>query len=471
MDQILLAAPPVFCVYSLTHGVLRIKVTLRQEYLEAASEYLARLDNSYSYFPEDDTPVFVRGKGSRLYDPDGNEFLDMVAGYGALNQGHTHPKIVASLLAQADRLTHTSATLSDVKIEFAEKLASISPIPNTKVHFDLGGARAVEGAKLLTRAYTGKSKVISFHNSFHGRSTGSLSMYDADTFHHLFHSPRDYYSASYPYCYRCPAGLKKETCNYECLNGVYDILEENKDIGAIIVEPALGARGYIIPPKTFFKKLRRICDKYGLLLIDDEIQMGLGRLGSMFACEYYETVPDIILLSKSIAGGMWPLSAILASKDIMERIRPGTLGSTFAGAPLGCAVGIASIEVIEEEQLCRRSLEYGEYFMEELHKHLSEFPIIGNIDGIGLGIGIELILPNGEPATEEAQKLQLTALRNRLLLQRGGPAKNIINLIPALTITKAEIDEAVLRIRENLMLVLGEPEVIEHISSVKPVSI
>ncbi|MBN2723474.1 MAG: aspartate aminotransferase family protein [Deltaproteobacteria bacterium] len=442
-------------------------MTIKENYLRAASESLARLDNSYSYFPEEDTPVFVKGKGVRLYDPDGNEYLDMVSGYGALNQGHTHPKIVASLLAQANRLTHTSATLSDVKVELAEKLATLSPIPNTKVHFDLGGARVVEGAKILTRAYTGKSKVISFQNSFHGRSTGSLSLYNADTFQHLFNSPRDYYSAPYPYCYRCPVGLKKESCNFECLKGVYEILDNNNDIGGIIVEPALGARGYIVPPKGFFKKLRRICDKYGLLFIDDEIQMGLGRLGTMFACEYYETVPDIILLSKSIAGGMWPLSVILGRKEIMERIRPGTLGSTFAGAPLGCAAGLAAIEVIEEEKLCERSRDLGVYFMEKLNERFSEYSIVGNIDGIGLGIGIELVLPNGEPATEEAQMLQLTALRNGLLLQRGGPAKNIINLIPALVITKSEIDEAIDRIEENLIKVLHEPEIIEHISSVK----
>ena len=243
---------------------------------------------------------------------------------------------------------------------------------------------------------------------------------------------------------------------------MYEILDNHHDVGGIIVEPALGARGYIFPPRGFFKRLRRICDEYGLLFIDDEIQMGLGRLGYMFACEYYETVPDVILLSKSLAGGMWPLSAILGRKEVMARIRPGTLGSTFAGNPLACGIGLASVEVLEEEKLCDASRDNGAYFLEQLRTRLAGYPIVGNITGIGLAIGIELVLPNGDPATEETQRLQHVALRNRLLLQRGGPSKNMINMIPALVITRAEIDEAVDRFEENLQRVLQDPAVQEH---------
>ncbi|MBU1238679.1 aspartate aminotransferase family protein [Myxococcota bacterium] len=437
-------------------------MTNQEKLLERAKSSLARLDNSYAYFPEEDTPLFVRGKGCRLYDADGNEYLDLVAGYSALNQGHTHPKMISSLMKQANRLTLTSATLSDVKVILAERLAALSPIPDSLVHFDLGGARAVEGAKILTTAYTGKPKVISFSNSFHGRSTGSLSLYNADTFQHLWNVPRDYYTVNYPHCHHCPVGKEKASCKYECLNKIQETLDTYHDIGGIIVEPALGARGYIFPPKGFFKRIRRICDEHGLLFIDDEVQMGLGRLGKMFACEAYDTVPDIILLSKSLAGGMWPLSAIIGRKEIMERIRPGVLGSTFAGAPLACAAGIAALDVLEEEHLCDRAVEMGAYFTEKLRARLENYKVVGNIDSIGLAIGIELQLPNGDPATEETQKLQLLALRNGLLLQRGGPSKNIINLIPALIITKAEIDEAVDRFEKYLNMVLKEPEVIEN---------
>jgi 4-aminobutyrate aminotransferase-like enzyme len=439
-------------------------MTKNQKLLNKAKNSLARLDNSYAYFPEDETPLFVKGVGVRLWDADGNEYLDLVAGYSSLNQGHSHPEIVSSLLKQANRLTHTSATLSDVKVELADRLASISPIPDTMVHFDIGGARAVEGAKILTTAYTGKPKVISFGHSFHGRSTGSLSLYNADTFQHLWNVPRDYYTANYPICAKCPEGKEKATCKYECLNTIQDTLDKHHDIGGIIVEPALGARGYIFPPKGFYKRIRRICDEHGLLFIDDEIQMGLGRLGSMFACDIYDTVPDIILLSKSLAGGMWPLSAILGRKKIMQRIRPGILGSTFAGSPIACAAGIAALDVLEKENLSRRSLEMGEYFVKKLKIQLEKYDIVGKIEGMGLAIGIEFNLPNGDPATEETQTLQLTALRNGLLLQRGGPSKNIINMIPALIISKAEIDEAVDRLEQNIQQMLEVPEIIENIS-------
>ncbi|MGM0597945.1 MAG: aspartate aminotransferase family protein [Myxococcota bacterium] len=431
-------------------------MTKKEKYLKIAENSLAKMDNSYKYFPEEDTPMFVKGKGVRLYDPDGNEYFDMVSGYSALNQGHTHPKIVASLMNQANRLTHTSATLSDAKIELAAKLSKMSPIPDTLVHFDIGGARAVEGAKILVRAYTGKSKVISFTNSFHGRSTGSLSMYNADTFQHLFNVPRDYYQANYPYCYRCPMGKEKGSCSFECMDSIKKTFENNNDIGGIIVEPALGARGYILPPEGFYKKLRRLCDEHGILLISDEIQMGLGRLGSMFACEIYDTVPDIILLSKSLAGGMWPLSAILGRKEIMEIVRPGTLGSTFAGAPLACGVAITSLEVIEDENLCERSEILGSYFKNELEDRFSQNSMVANIDGMGLAIGVEFNLPNGDPATEETKKIQHIALKEGLLLQRGGPFKNIINMIPALNITREEINEFIDRFEQVVLKVENE---------------
>jgi 4-aminobutyrate aminotransferase-like enzyme len=444
---------------------MRYVMNKSNDYRERAKETLARLDNSYAYFPEDETPIFVKGKGCRLYDPDGREYLDMVAGYSALNQGHTHPKIISSLMKQANKLTHTSATLSDQKVLLAEKLVELSPIPNTMVHFDLGGSRIVEGAKVLTRAYTGKKKVISFQHSYHGRSTGSLSLYNADTFQELFNVSRDYYSTPYPYCKKCPVNKEKATCKYECLDNINEILENHSDVGGIIVEPALGARGYIFPPKGFFKRIRRICDEYGILFIDDEIQMGLGRLGKMFACELYDTVPDIILLSKSLAGGMWPLSAILGKKEIMTNVRVGTLGSTFAGAPLGCAIGLASIEVIEEEKLCERSVEFGKYLLDETIKKFSSHELVGGIEGCGLAIGIEFELPNGNPATEETQRIQFLGLRNGILLQRGGPSKNIINLIPPLTITKEEIDEFIVRFDNILHILMKEPKVIENIEN------
>lgn len=433
--------------------------------LERASKVLARIDNSYAYFPEDETPVFNHASGIYLYDPDGVQYIDMVSGYGTANMGHSHPHIIQALMRQAHRVSHTSATLSDVKIELAEKLAALSPIPDTLVHFDLGGARATEAAKVLVRAYTGKPKIISFTNAFHGRSAGSLSMYNADQFQFLYNTQRDYYTAPYPYCRRCPMGKTAGACQYECLGKVQEILREHKDIGGVIIEPALGARGYIFPPMDFFKRLRRICDEHGVLMVDDEVQMGMGRLGTMFACELYDTVPDIILLAKALGGTMWPLSAVLGRRAIMQSVRPGTLGSTFAGAPLACRLAIASLEVFEMENLCEKSRENGRYFLDQLRARCQGYPLIVHIEGRGLAIGIEFELPNGDPATAEVERLHHMALRKKLLLQRGGPAKNLINMIPALNITREQIDEVVNRFVELLNDLLLEPQVVESVAA------
>lgn len=437
----------------------------QEEYLNQASKVLARSDNSYTNYPANETPVFNRGEGIYLYDLDGVEYIDMTAGYGTANQGYTHPHIVQSLLRQANLLAHTGATLTKVKIELAGKLAEISPIPETLVHLDLGGSRATECAKVFVRAYTGKPKVISFSNSFHGRTAGSLSMYNADQYQFLYNIQKDYYTAPYPYCHRCAFDKTCESCNWECIDKVQGLLQEHRDVGGVIVEPALGEFGFVFPPMDFFKRLRRVCDEYGVLLISDEVQMGLGRLGTMFACNLYDTVPDLILLANSLAGTMWPLSAVLGRRPIMQSIRPGTLGSTFAGAPLACGVALASLEVFEMENLCQRSQMLGEYFLDRLRKRARGYPLSMNIDGRGLAIGIEFELPNGAPATNEVAILHRMALRKKLLVHHGGPAKNMLNMIPALTITREQIDDAIDLFIELLNDLLLEPKAVEDMVS------
>ncbi len=427
-----------------THG----HTDLNNETLVAkAEQHLAKIDSSYVYYAPD-APIMVRGENTHVYDVNGREYFDLVSGFSALNQGHCHPAIVRTLTEQSSRLTHTSQTLSESKILLAEKLANISPIPKALVHFDLGGSRAVEMTLLLVKAFTGKTKFVAFQNSFHGRSMGALSIHDLDTNANFVQVPANHYKANYPYCFRCPLSKEPSSCHLECASDLEEICSKYDDIGAVIVEPALGARGYIFPPLRFLKHVREVCDRYNLLMIDDEVQMALGRTGTMFSCSDSEVVPDIIVLSKSICGGFWPLAAVIGRRDIMQSVPPGTFGNTFAGNPLACAVALTSIEVIEREGLCENSRRVGEYFRAELLKLAREFRFLGSVEGRGLGIGVEIVTADGRsPDAVRTQAIVRGGLKHGLLLQRGGKYKNRLTLIPPLTLTEREVDEICRRLR------------------------
>lgn len=425
-------------------------MTKSGRWLELEKRSCARFDKPWSYF--EIPPVFEKAQGTTLVDVDGKEYIDLVAGYSSLNFGHCNADLIESARDQMNILTQTSNMLTLTRIMLAERLSKITPINgNSKVYFDIGGTVAIEVSMKLANAHSKKEKFIAFENAFHGQTFGSLSLMDTSALEKYFRIPKNRYLVPYPNCYRCQLGLDYPGCGLACTEPIRETLASHDDCAAIIAEPAVGSKGYIFPPNEFFKELRTIADEHDLVFIDDEVQMSLGRTGKMFCCEHYDTKPDIIIIAKSLGGGLWPISAVIGKQEIMDAIPPGTHTSTFCGNPLGCALGLKSLEMIEEQKLCSRSEKMGSYFMKQLEELKDRHPIIGHIEGKGLAIGIEFIKDKSKtPATKETKQITELGLKNGLLLKRAGAFKNRIALSPSLTIEKSEIDIAVSRLSSIL---------------------
>lgn len=371
--------------------------------------------------------VISRAEGIWVEDPEGNRYLDMLSAYSSVNQGHRHPKIIQALKNQADLVTVTSRAFYNDKLgEFYEKLSFVtkkeSVLPmNT-------GAEAVETAIKAARRWgyekkqvaENKAKIIVATNNFHGRTTTIVS----------FSSEESYKSGFGPFA---PGFKIVEYGNIEELKSTVD-----ENTVAVMLEPIQGEAGIVIPEEGYLKKVRKLCTDENILFIADEIQTGFGRTGKMFACDWEEVVPDIYIMGKALGGGVFPVSAIAADKEIMDVFTPGSHGSTFGGNPLASAVALAALEVIEEEGLASRSLELGNYLIEKLKEIKSEK--VKEIRGRGLFVGIELT----EPARSTCEKLKALGVICK------ETHENTIRLAPPLVITHDEIDWAVEKIKKVL---------------------
>jgi 4-aminobutyrate aminotransferase-like enzyme len=418
---------------------------------ELAQRYCAKFDNTFRYFSAEDNPIFVRANGVYLHDHTGKKYLDLNSSSGALNFGHCHAELLEALTSQAATLHLASNRLTDKSIHLAQRLSLLSPIVDAQVYFDCGGANAVDAAKKLAIAYKRKPKIASFGYSFHGRTFGALSIYNSDNLKSQgIRIPKDYESFYYPYCLHCPVGLQEEVCQVECFGNLLEVyLERNQDIAAVIFEPGLGAGGYIFPPLKAIRRLSDICDRYGILLIADEIQMGMGRTGKMFSFQHYGVTPDIILLSKSLAGGMWPLSAVIARPEIMQSLPLGAHSSTFAGAPLASALGLKAIEILERDQLLEAAKVKGELLLEELKRVFPEEETGVRVEGRGLAIGIEFNDPSsGKPAPALKEETRRLAFQKGLFILGRGPYNNRLTLIPPLIIEQEQLLTAIELIHE-----------------------
>lgn len=392
--------------------------------------------------------VARKGEGAIVEDVDGNRFLDFNAGIAVVATGHCHPKIVDAIQAQAARLIHMSGT--DFYYEelavLAEKLAAVAPgsVPR-RVSFGNSGAEAVEGAIKLARYWTGRGTLIGFLGGFHGRTMGALSLTARKSVQRRGFGPLvpGVVHAPYPYCYRCPFGQKPDTCAVECVKHIEDTLLKTiapaDEVAAIIVEPVQGEGGYIVPPPAFFEELARIARSNGILLIFDEVQSGMGRTGKMWAAEHFDAVPDILAVAKGIASGM-PLGATVARAELMNW-PPGSHASTFGGNPVSCAAALATIELLETE-LIQNAEKMGHYLMDRLRTWPERFACVGDVRGLGLMIGIELVRDQG---TREKHP----GLRDRVLelaFERGvlvlGAGENTLRLCPPLVITRDQCDFA-----------------------------
>ena len=406
--------------------------------------------------------VIDKAKGAVVTDANGRDYLDCFAGISVVNAGHCNPEVIAAAKAQMDKLVHCSSYLYHVEpvANLAKKMAEIAPGKNQKkTFFGNGGAEAIEGALKLARLFSGKHEFISLHASFHGRSWGALSI----TGNYGRKKKGGPYApgvafAPAPYVYRSEWPNDAEECGRQCARAIDDVVRfaTSNDVAAFIAEPVMGEGGILVPPGNYFQEVKKVLDHYGSLFIADEVQSGFGRTGKMFAIEYYGVEPDILVTAKGIADG-FPLSAYTARPEIADAYKPGDHLSTFGGNPVSCAAALANIAFMERENLPAKAADTGAYAMNKLRDLQKQNPIIGDVRGAGLMIGVELIKDEKKtPATAEAEALRDACLKNGLLIGVGGVYGNVVRFQPPLIITKEQIDQA-LDIFKTALAQIGQP--------------
>lgn len=397
--------------------------------------------------------VAARGEGAVVEDVDGNRFLDFNAGIAVVATGHCHPRVVEAIRQQAARLIHMSGTdfYYENLVELAERLGRLAPGGVARrVAFGNSGTEAVECALKLARYHTGRDKFIAFLNAFHGRTMGSLALTARRAVQRRGFGPLvpGVVHAPYPYCYRCPWNRTPDTCAVECARHIETLLKTiapADEVAAIVVEPVQGEGGYVVPPRKFFDELQQIARRSGILLVLDEVQSGVGRTGKMWAAEHFDLTPDIFAVAKGIASGM-PLGATVARAEIM-RWEPGAHASTFGGNPVSCAAALTTLELLEEG-LLENAARMGAYLMERLREWPRRFPCVGDVRGLGLMIGVELVRDGREPAAELRDEVVQAAFERGLLVLGAGDST--IRLSPPLTISRAQCDCAIEILEECL---------------------
>jgi 4-aminobutyrate aminotransferase len=405
-------------------------------------------------------PVIVRGSGAQVWDADGKEYVDMLAGFSVSNVGHCHPAIVAAINDQAGQLLHYFDLPNEPRERLAGRLAAIAPGDNAKrVVFGVTGADAVELAIRLARWYTGAPMILSAYGGYHGTTGGTMAATAKGGMWAYYYPvlPGDSGHAKIPfsYPYRCPVGASPENCAEACIEYTRRLLLGKEspftefrghvsNVAAVLLEPCQASAGYIIPGDGYLRGIRDLCDEFGFLLIDDEIQAGMGRTGTMWACEHEGVVPDMIATSKGLASGL-PISALITSDEIAASWGPGAHVATFAATALASAAANATLDLYESEQLVRRAADIGGYFRQRLEELQERHPILGWIDARGLFIGLEFVRSRvtKEPAADEAAWMLDYCVREGLLFEKGGYYYNRFQLIPSLVIEKDSIDRAV----------------------------
>jgi len=404
-----------------------------------------------------DTLVMSRARGWAVEDLDGNVFLDFAGGFGSLNAGHCHPRVVEAIQAQAAKLHQAMSVAAEPRTLLLEKVLSLVGGPSRKkLLFATSGTEAAEMAIKLARRATGRHEIIAFEGGFHGRTMGALSLtgrrnqreglpFLVPGAHHV----------PYPYPYRSPLGDTPETCIAGTIRYLDEFLSNPAsgwgEVAAVIVEPVQGNGGMIPAPLGFLRALRALCDRHGLLLIFDEVMSGFCRTGRTFAFQHEEGIePDLLVLGKSISGGV-PLAAVVARAEVADATGPVTESGTYSGNVIACAAGLASIAVYEEEGLTGRADEMGSYFLKHLEALAPGYGMVGEVRGRGLMLGVELVrdrtsrdpLPLAKTASE-------MALKRGLLLYPGGHYGNVISFLPPLIIGEAQVDRAVAILEEVL---------------------
>jgi 4-aminobutyrate aminotransferase/(S)-3-amino-2-methylpropionate transaminase len=387
--------------------------------------------------------VADRARGSTITDVDGNTFVDFVGGVGVANVGHNHPRVLEAIAEQAERFLHTDYTVIPYEgyVELAERLGGLVPIGGeTRAAFFNAGAEAVENAVKLSRLYTKRQGVIAFEGAFHGRTWMALTMTSKTHPYKKGLGPfaPEVYRTPYPNAYRGPDAKTALTA----LEGLFTTHVSPEHVAAIVFEPQQGEGGFLPAPQEFVDGLRRICDDHGIVLVADEVQTGFGRTGRMFAMEHFGVEPDLVIVAKSIAGGL-PLSGVVGRATIMDHPHSGAIGGTFIGNPVALAAALAVLDVFEEEQLVERAQLLGAALRARMLDWQSRWPRIGDVRGLGAMLAIELVRDPAtkEPAPELVEAVVGAALQRGLLLLKAGVNGNCIRVLCPLTTTDAELDD------------------------------
>lgn len=390
------------------------------------------------------SPIVVdRAEGCYLYDADGGRYLDFTSGIGVTNTGHCHPRVVAAIQEQATRLLHGQINIvySPAVIALAQALREVMPDHLDSYFFSNSGAEAIEGAVKLARQTSKRQNVIVFQGSFHGRTTLAMAMTTSKTVYRVGYQPlpAGIFVAPFPYPFHY--GWDEETAVDHCLAELKHLLKTQtapEETAAMVIEPVLGEGGYVPAPSRFLQGVREICDHYGILLILDEVQTGFGRTGDFFAFERAGIAPDVVVMAKGLGSGM-PISAIAAPGDLMRRWAVGSHGGTYGGNPVAAAAAVATIGVIRDEGLVDKARTRGAQLTAGLRELQAEFPVIGDVRGPGLMVGVEFGRSGREPLPDLARAVQQRCMAENLLLLSCGAYANTIRWIPPLVVDEGQI--------------------------------
>ena len=404
----------------------------------------------------DVSPVMVRAKGAYLYDADGKEYIDMLAGFAVSALGECNEEVTRIIQEQAGTLVHYFDFPHLERIRLAEKLVKLSRMKKkARVVFGVTGSDGIELAVRAARYYTGQPFILTAYGDYHGVTYGTMGLTGKGSMQPYFYPVPPNRSVGYfhfAYCYRCPYDKEHPDCDIYCMKSFERLLESKESpytdgmhgissVAAILASPYQSSAGYYIPPEGYLQKLRRIADRFGMLLIVDEIQTGLGRSGKLWAFEHSGIVPDMIVTSKALGGGI-PISAVIAESDILTEWGPGAHVSTQAGNALACAAGSYVLDVVSSDEFLSKVNRRGSYFANGLRALKEKHEIVGLVDNRGIYTGVELVTSKKtrEPAAEAATFIRDESVKAGLLFEKGGYYHNRLQLIPPLTIEEDELD-------------------------------
>lgn len=390
------------------------------------------------------TATIVKGEGIYLYDDQGEKYIDFTSGIGVVNTGHCHPRIVKAIQVQSEQLLfgQMNCVIPEASIHLSEKLNEVTPDHIDRFFFSNSGAEATEAAVKLAKCATGRSNIIVFQGSFHGRTHLAMGMTTSKTVYRQSYQPlpSGIFVAPFPYSYQY--GWEEEETVEFCKKQL-DLLLKGQtspaETAAVIIEPILGEGGYVPAPASFLKHLRQVCNEHNILLVIDEVQSGFGRTGSFFCFEKSSVRPDIIVMAKGLGSGL-PISAVASSREIMDRWVPGTHGGTYGGgSAIAARVAAETVDIIREGGLIKNAESRGIQLTSGLKQIQKKYPVIGDIRGHGLMIGTEFTDSNGDPDTETTKRVAVGCLKRNLLMLTCGTYGNVIRWIPPLIATEEQI--------------------------------